>query len=102
MSDLREKLSDELLPAPWRLLSEHHDRGALFIVPAPLGLLEVAHAVATDQKDQVEEWLLSRALRRPTKEEAAAWTANPQARFLMVIVQPFVFAQGIEDLSAEA
>lgn len=95
--DLREKLAAELLPSAWSTLAPHFARDSLFIVAAPVSLLDVAVAVAEDRSVEVAGWLEAGLLARPSADQARAWAEAETARFVIAIVQPFVLAQPIED-----
>ena len=100
--DLREKLATELYPAPWSILAPQHARDVLFVVRAPLALLDVAVAVAEDRAADVQAWIESGQLARPTLEQAHAWASEEGSRFVIAIVQPVVLAQRIEGVGADA
>lgn len=88
-STLREELASEILPCTWAPLEQHVKRGALFLVHGP-ELVDVAVAVATDNKEQVALYLESGALLRPTEPQLQAWR-DDDGRFRCIIVQPYVF-----------
>ncbi len=90
---LREKIRAEIMAASWADLVYQFARGGLVLVHAELDLLEVATAVAADDRAQVEGWLSSGAVARATAQDALAFQQAPAARFQFVIVQPWVIAQ---------
>ena len=100
--DLRTKLATELLPATWASLDTHFRRDALFVVDARASLLDVAVAVAADDRTLVARWIESGVIRRPTLEEASRFAALDGAPFLSVVVQPFVLVQRVDDFAAAA
>ena len=100
MSELRAKLGSELLPSEWKMLAMHAKREALFVVDAKLPLLEVAVAVAEDQSKVLAAWIEAELIRRPTEEEVARWEPEEGALFVSVILQPWVFAQRLDDFAA--
>ncbi|MBW2461124.1 MAG: DUF2288 family protein [Deltaproteobacteria bacterium] len=91
--NLRDKLASEIAPIQWQVLEGHHRRGALFIVDPAVELVDVAVAMAEDRADAVEGWLDAAQIARPADEDVHAWTPEEGARFLFVIVQPYVLAQ---------
>ncbi|MCA9611001.1 MAG: DUF2288 family protein [Myxococcales bacterium] len=97
MDDVRAKLATELMPAEWAMLRMLYRRDGLFIVTAELELLDVATAVATNDRAAVEGWIADGSIARPTPEQVEAWEAETGPRFLSVIVQPFVLAQRLAD-----
>lgn len=91
--EVRAKLKSEVLPARWPELRYQFARGALFFVRATEDLLDVAEAIAKDQRARIEELLENGGLRRATDDDARALEAAPDARLQFVIVQPWVVAQ---------
>ena len=90
---LRLKLQSEVMPASWPDLLYQFARGALFLVAPEADLLDVAEAIAKDDKPRVERLLQSAALRRASDDDARALQASPGARLQFVVVQPWVVAQ---------
>jgi len=89
---LRDKLAGELMETGFKELAPHFARGALVLVASDLSLLDVAEAVARDQRERVEAWLSSKRIWRATDDDAKrALTEEQKLRF--VIVQPWVLAQ---------
>ena len=91
--ELRSKLRGEMMPATWSELMYQFARGGLCLVAAETDLLEVAFAVATDDRATVEQLLATAKLRRATDEDARSFQAGADQRFQFVIVQPWVLAQ---------
>lgn len=77
----------------WEDLAAHQARGALLLADPRLDFLEVAHALAADDHKCVEGWLRDGRLRRAGDADRLAYEANGQARFQIVVVQPWVLAQ---------
>lgn len=77
----------------WEDLAAHQARGALLLADPRLDFLEVAHAIAADDHKRVEGWLRDGTLRRAGDADRLAYEANGQARFQLVVVQPWVLAQ---------
>lgn len=100
--DLRTKLATELLPATWASLDAHFRRDALFLVDARASLLDVAVAVAADDRALVAGWIESGVIRRPTLDDATEHAKVEGAPFLSVVVQPFVLVQRLEDFASAA
>lgn len=88
---LREKLESEIGVVHYRDVAAHSKRGGLFLVTEETALIDVAEALATDDRAKVEAWVASGALRRPEAEELDAWAAEGAGHlFEFSIVQPFV------------
>lgn len=90
---LREKIRAEIMAASWADLVYQFARGGLVLVHAELDLLDVATAIAGDDRTRVESWLASGGLWRATERDALAFQQAAAARFQFVIVQPWVVAQ---------
>jgi hypothetical protein len=90
---VRAKLRSEVLPASWPELLYQFARGGLFVVSPDSDLLDVACALARDERSLVESMIASGALRRATDDDARAFQGTPGIRFQFVIVQPWVLAQ---------
>ena len=93
--DVRSKLRSEIMPATWPELLYQFARGGLFLVDNEGDLLDVAHAVAQDDKTTVERMVTTGRLRRATDDDARRFQAATAQRFQFVIVQPWVIAQAL-------
>jgi len=91
--NLRERLEKNILPTEWAMLAMHQKREAVFMVKDSIELIDAAVAVAEDNTADVEAWLGSGALYRPTSAQIEAWSKEDDVRFDFVIVQPFVLAR---------
>lgn len=93
-SDLRQKLKEEILLAPWSDLRPHWaDRGAIVFVEADLDLVEVGEKIVSDDTRMVEEWLGSHQLAKPNQTQVDSWDQTPDKNFRFLIVQPYVLIQ---------
>ncbi|MDB4977612.1 MAG: hypothetical protein JWN48_5953 [Myxococcaceae bacterium] len=90
---LRAKLRSEVLPASWPELLYQFARGGLFLVASEVDLLDVAEAMANDDRPRIEQLLQTGALRRASDDDARVFQATPGVRLQFVIVQPWVVAQ---------
>ncbi len=97
MSGMVESFKRDLAEVNWRELKIHLQRDAIIIVAAELDLIEVAVAVANDDKARVETWIAENQLVKPTVEQLESWEQEPDNRFQMLIVQPFILVQEIHD-----
>lgn len=91
----KEELALQVDQACWGWLRPHHERGALFLVDGMLELPEVALRLAADDSQQVQAWLASRLIGKPTAAQAGAWEREPEQRFAMLVVSPFVLIQEV-------
>ena len=90
MSELREKLNEELAIAPWEALLPHAERDCLICVSSDIGLVDVGVAVASDDVAKVNQWMGTGQIRKPTKKELDSWNQTPASFFQFLIVQPYV------------
>lgn len=97
MNELYDKLSEELARVGWRDLRPHAGRGVLFLWTGDASLVEVAIAVARDDRVEVEGWLESGQLSRPTERQLSDWEAALERPFEYLIVQPFVLARDLSN-----
>ncbi|MFT3925520.1 MAG: DUF2288 family protein [Myxococcales bacterium] len=95
-SPARAKLRGEVMAVSWSDLVPQFARGALLLLAGSLDLLEVAEAIASDDRARVERWLSEGGLRRASDDDARELSeAGGSTRFQCVIVQPWVLAQVI-------
>jgi hypothetical protein len=100
--DMREKLRGELGTCRWPDLKDQFVHGSLFVVRESVGLLNAAVAVAEDDKEQVESWVDSGDVYRPTEQEVTLWDEQPESLFSFIVLRPFIFiarpSHSIKDL----
>lgn len=96
MSDIVERFKQDVAEVPWKDLRIHLQRDAIIIVAAELDLIEVAVAVANDDKQTVEEWIAAEQLLKPTAEQVKTWEGVLEKPFRMLIVQPFILVQSVD------
>lgn len=78
----------------WAEAERHFARGVMVKVAPELDLLEVAAAMAEDDKTQFTRWLESGQVSRAETEDALRWHST-QAEFWAVVVAPWVVVQEI-------
>ena len=83
----------EILESDWRALEEHFKRDAVIVISQELDLLQVARLVIADDKIQIEQWIASGYLAKPSSAQIEGWRRQPQTPFRFVVAQPFVIAQ---------
>jgi hypothetical protein len=94
-SNSRDELGLNIDEAEWQWLRPHMERGAIITVAATIDLAEAGERIAADDARQIEEWLGSGALAKPTPAELARWENEPAKKFLILIISPFVLIQEI-------
>lgn len=92
---MRAKLRAEIAVTDAASLLPHHRRGALFVLAPGLDLLDVAVAIAADDRARVGALIDAGGLRRPGLAELADWCVDAAQRFQFAIVQPYVVAQAL-------
>ncbi len=97
MSGMVESFKRDLAEVNWRELKIHLKRDAIIVVSVELDLIDVGVAVADDDKTLVETWVTSNQLNKPTEKQLESWEQEPDNRFQMLIVQPFILIQDISD-----
>jgi hypothetical protein len=98
-NDVRNKLRREVMSSHWEDLAPHQQRGALLLLAPALDLLDVAVAIAGDDKERVTALLKGGQLRRAGEADRARYEHDAdevsEVRFQFVIVQPWVLAQAL-------
>ena len=87
--DKLEKYTGEV---GWTYLKPHFESGALLWVDPALSLVEVGHAFSIDDTERVQAWRRAGDLVAPSGPHALHWEET-QARFLALVVSPFVLVQ---------
>ncbi|MCW9049266.1 MAG: DUF2288 domain-containing protein [Deltaproteobacteria bacterium] len=95
MSEIKDSFRRDLTEVSWRELRINLQRDAIILVSANLDLIDVAAAVAGDDKAQVENWIFKGELGKPVKEQLASWESALDKPFRMLIVQPFILLQDV-------
>ena len=94
MSDeLRARIAQEIQRVDWKPLGPHAKRGGLVLVDPQLDLLEVAVAVARDDRAKVQRWMSEQQLSKPTEAQIESWKEEADERFTVAIVQPYVLVR---------
>ncbi len=87
-----ERLEKYAGEVDWSYLKPHFGTGALVWVDPSLDLVEVGAAFSDDDAEQVRAWRRAGDLVSPSEPHAAHWEAT-DARFLALVVSPFVLIQ---------
>ena len=97
MSGMVESFKRDLADVSWRELKIHLQRDAIIVVAEGLDLIDVAVAVAEDDKVAVENWIAASYLEKPNEQQLESWEREPDKRFHMLIVQPFILVQSLHN-----
>lgn len=96
MSDIKERLSQDIANTSWQDLLPHAKRDVLIVIDPKLDILDVSEAIALDKKDLVSSWISQKLIAKPSSEQLSSWNNNLQQEFVTSIVQPFVIVQKTE------
>ncbi|MBE9230517.1 DUF2288 domain-containing protein [Cuspidothrix issatschenkoi LEGE 03284] len=96
MSDLREKLRQNLDEAEWEWLIPHVQKDGVIVVAKNLDLLDVGEAIAGDNIPSVQRWIDEQLLAKPTIDQVGEWNLNRTKRFNALIVEPYVLIQELD------
>jgi hypothetical protein len=91
-STLYAKLLGETAAITWQELQPFFARGALLLVDGTQDLIEVAQAVAQNDKDKVAAWLAAGTLSK-ADDSRAEDLLNRDPELWAVVVAPWVLAQ---------
>ncbi|MFF7708793.1 DUF2288 family protein [Pseudomonas sp. NPDC007930] len=91
-STLYAKLLGETARIEWEALQPFFARGALLWVAPSLDLIEVAVAVAEDQRDKVAAWLAAGTVEKLSSARAQGFVEAAPALWA-VVVSPWVLVQ---------
>ena len=67
------------------------------MVDTSLDLLDVGEKVAKDETQFIEQWMNEGKIIKMTEDLAKEYQDQEGAKFLFVILQPFVFAQELKN-----
>lgn len=94
-TNVRDRFEKDLAEVNWKDMRIHLQRDVIILVSDLLDLLDVATAVAEDNKDQVSLWIAAGKLTKPTKEQIDQWENQLEKPFKMLIAQPYILAQPV-------
>lgn len=97
MSNLKEKLSQDIADISWQDLLPHAKRDAIIVVKEELDLSEVGIAIAEDNTNSVQGWITEQSISKPTAKQLTNWNNEPQKQFTTLIVQPFVIVKEVKN-----
>lgn len=88
--EIRLNLIQSLDIAKWPWLTQHLERGTLFIIDNSEEIINVAYKIATDDAPYIKALMDDGKLKNPTEEQKNAWNEKPDKDFQFIIVQPYV------------
>lgn len=92
-----EELALQIDVAQWQWLRPHAERGALILIDPMLELASVGASLAADDRAQVQGWLASGLLVKPAAVQLELWNGQPEKRFSILVISPFVLIQERDD-----
>lgn len=94
--ELWHHLHGETAQIRWQELQKHYASGMVLFVTESLDLIDVACAVAQDNKAKVQTWLQAQQVGSVTDDMARQWLAQDPVLWA-VVVSPFVLVQQRSD-----
>lgn len=88
----QDQLHQETARISWPALERHFARGVVIRVNADMDLVEVATAVANDDKGQVEGWLHTGKIEQLQTQTAREWCQD-DTNLWAVVTAPWVLVQ---------
>jgi len=95
MSDFAEQFNRDLAEICWKDLRIHLQRDAIILVAPELDLVTTATAVAMDDKGQIEAWIATGNIAKPSREQIELWEGNLEKPFRMLILKPYILIQAV-------
>lgn len=89
---LRAKLNGETAQICWAELQRHFARGVVVRVAGELDIIDVALAMARDDKALFTEWMAKGKVSRASDEDAMDWQQRDPV-FWSLVAAPFVLVQ---------
>ena len=80
----------------WAELVRYFARGVVIKVDPSLDLIEVGQCMASDNSEQLQQWLDASLMARASDDDARAWTAK-EPQFMALVTAPWVLVQEILD-----
>jgi hypothetical protein len=93
--ETREELALNIDEAKWQWLKPHLERGSLVTVTASLDLAETGERIALDDSACIASLIAAGKIGKPTAEEIEEWDGEPEKKFLVLIISPYVLIQEI-------
>lgn len=93
--ELKEKLKEQIEEANWPMLEDHYKRGGLIWASQDLDICEVGAQMATDNVEQIQEWLQSGLIKKPDEQDIHGFENSPDKKYIFIIVQPYVIIQNL-------
>lgn len=90
--EFQTQLNQETGRLHWQELETHFARGVVIKVDGRLDLLEVAEAMAADDKARFSLWLSKGQVAKAQAEDAMRWQKS-NAQFWAIVIAPWVLVQ---------
>jgi len=91
-NDLMKDLNRQTAKMPWSDVEKFFAHGSAVFVGADLDLIEVAAAMAMDNKEQIAAWMQTQQMGLVSESQALAWSKQ-NALLWAVVVAPWVVLQ---------
>lgn len=90
--EIKARLNLETGKLSWQELERYFAKGILIHVSNDFDLLEIAAAIAEDQKEKIKKLLDSAQVSKPDIKQAEKWHVN-ETVFWTVVVVPWILIQ---------
>ena len=91
-NEIKAKLNLETGKLAWQELERFFAKGVVVYIKPGLDLVEVASAIAQDQKNEITKLLASGQVSKPSIEQVEVWHRDDQV-FWAVVVSPWILIQ---------
>ncbi|KAF0218334.1 MAG: hypothetical protein FD174_2951 [Geobacteraceae bacterium] len=89
----REELALTVDETEWEWLKAHLERGVVIVVSPELDLVAAGQKMAADDAATVKTWIDAGKLAKPSVEQIAAWDADNDRTFRMLVISPYILIQ---------
>ncbi len=79
----------------WKEVEFFYAKGIMIYVSDELDLIQVAHTLAIDDAEQIEEWVNAKKILRSFDQQAKTWSEGGE-EIWSVVVKPWVLVQPIK------
>jgi len=92
------QLASESGQLSWSELARYFARGVVIKIDRSLDLIEVGQCMASDNSEQLQQWLDASLVGHASDDDARAWASTkPEPQFLALVTAPWVLVQDISD-----
>ena len=94
--DGQTQLAAESGQLSWSELVRYFAKGVVIKIDRSLDLIEVGECMASDNSEQLQQWLDASLVARASDDDARDWaSADPEPQFMALVTAPWVLVQEI-------